>query len=60
MVTTNKLKINTKCSLISNEKLVELLGGTVDQKLSFEPHLNMLYKKLSQKLHALARVSNFI
>ena len=45
---------------ISNEKIVKLLGVTVDNKLSFEPHLNLVCKKVSQKLCALARVSKFI
>ena len=36
------------------------MGVTVDNKLSFEPHLNLLCKKVSQKLHALARVSKII
>ena len=56
----NKLKINVKGSLISNEKIVKLLGVTVDNKLSFEPHLNLVSKKVCEKLHALARVSKFI
>ena len=38
MITTvNKLKINVKGSPIGNEKIVKLLGVTVDNKLSFEP-----------------------
>ena len=58
MLTTDiKLKINVKGSPISNEKTGKLLGVTVDNKLSFEPHLNLVCKKVSQKLHALARVS---
>ena len=32
---------------------------TVDNKLSFEPHFNLVCKNVSQKLHALARVSKF-
>ena len=56
----NKLKINVKGSPISNEKMVKLLGVTVHNKLSFEPYLNSVRKKVSQKLHALARVSKFI
>ena len=40
--------------------MIKLLGVTVDNKLSFEPHLNLVCKKVSQKLHALARVSKFI
>ena len=60
MLTTDKLKINVKGSAISNEKIVKLLGVALDNKLSFEPHLNVVCKKVSQKLHALARVSKFI
>ena len=52
--------INVKGSPISNEKMIKLLGVTVDNKLSFEPHLNLVCKKVSQKLHGLARVSKFI
>ena len=56
----NKQKINVKGSPRSNVKIVKLLGITVDNKLSFEPHLNLVCKKVSQKLLALARVSKFI
>ena len=59
LTTDNKLKINIKDSLTSNEK-VKLLGETVDNKLSFEPHFSLVCKKISQKIHALARVSKFI
>ena len=37
----------------SNEKIVKLQGVTVAYKLSFEPHLNLVCKKVSQNLHAL-------
>ena len=60
LTTDNKLKINVKGIPISNEKIVKLLGVTVDNKLSFEPHLNLLCKNVSQKIHALAKVSKFI
>ena len=40
--------------------MVKLLGVTVDNKLCFEPHLNLVCKKASQKLHALPGVSKFI
>ena len=43
----NKLKINVKSNPMSNEKIVKLLGVTVDSKLSFEPHLNLVCKKVS-------------
>ena len=55
-----KLKINIKGSPISIEKIGKLLGVTVDDKLSFEPHLNLSWKKVSQEIHVLARVSKFI
>ena len=60
LTTDHKLKISVKGSPISKEKIVKLLGVTVDNKLSFEPHLNLLCKKVSQKFDALARVSKFI
>ena len=60
MLTDNKLKINVKGSAISNEKIVNLLGVTVDNKVSFELHLNLVCRKVSQKLRAFARVSKFI
>ena len=60
LITDNELKINVKCSPLSNEKIVKLLGVTVDNKLSFEPHLNLVCTKVSQKRQALARVSKFI
>ena len=47
-------------SLICNEKIVKLLAVIVDNKLSFEPHLNLVSKKVRQKLHALTRVSKLI
>ena len=56
MLTTDKLQINVKGSLISNRKIVQLLGVAVDNRLSFKPHLNLICKKVSQKLHVLARV----
>ena len=56
----NKLKINYKGSPISNEKIVKLLRVTVDNKLSFEPHLGLVCKKVSPNFHALARVSKLI
>ena len=38
----------------------KLLGVTFDKKLSFKKHVEDLSKKASQKLHALARLSNYI
>ena len=60
LTTDNTLKINVKGSLMSNEKVAKLLGVTVNNKLSFKPHLNLVCKKVSQKPPTLARVSKFI
>ena len=48
--TDNKLKINVKGSPIRNEKIVKLLGVTVENKLSFEPHLNLVCKKVGNSM----------
>ena len=39
---------------------VKLLGVTIDNKLNFNEHITKLCMKVSQKLHALARISNFM
>ena len=59
LTTDNKLKNNIKVSLLSNKEIVKLLGVPVDNKLN-TPHLNLVCKKICQKIHALARVSKFI
>ena len=45
---------------VKDSREVELLGVKIDGKLSFENHVSSLCKKASQKLHALARVINFM
>ena len=52
------IKINE--NIIECSKSVKLLGVTIDNMLSFREHILKLCKKVSAKLHALARVSNFI
>ena len=42
----------------NSEEVHELLGITTDAKLTLENHINNLYKKVSQKLNALARSSS--
>ena len=39
---------------------MKLLGVTIDNELKFDEHVSKLCKKASQKLHALARVSNYM
>ena len=45
---------------VKDSREVKLLGVKIDGKLSFENHVSSLCKKASQKLHALARVVNFM
>ena len=46
--------------VISNSNEEKLLGIKIDTKLSFENHVSSLCKKASQKLHALARIVNYM
>ena len=39
---------------------VKLLGVTIDNKVNFKEHLTNICKKVSNKLYALARVSNYM
>ena len=48
-------------NVINNEKSIkQLLWITIDDKLPFELHLNKISKKLSHKIHTLARTSTNI
>ena len=48
MLTTNNMVQENAGGNISNEKTVNLLCKTVDNKLSFEPYLNKMCKKVSR------------
>ena len=54
-LTTKIGKFNVK-----NSREAKLLGIKIDTKLSFENHVSSLCKKASKRLHALARVVNFM
>jgi len=56
--TNNSLSMKIGQKLIYNSKNEKILGVTFDNELSFKCHINKLCKKASQKLYALARVSN--
>ena len=45
---------------IPNSNCKKLLGISIDNNLSFDDHVAELCRKASQKLHALARISNFM
>ena len=46
--------------IIESTKTVKLLGITIDNRLNFTEHIGNICKKASTKLHALARISNFM
>ena len=52
--------INAAEDIIECENSVKLLGVTIDNKLNFNNHVSIICKKTSQKLHALARISNLM
>ena len=52
------ITIGNEC--IYNSENEKLLGIFFDNKLNFKTHVNKLCKKAGQKLHALARISNFM
>ena len=51
---------NIDGSNVTNKKEQKLLGIKFDPFLSFEGHITNLCKKASQKLHALARIVNYM
>lgn len=56
----NGIKIKVDDEIIECKNSVKLLGITLDNKLNLNDHVSKLCKKAGQKLHALARVSNFM
>ena len=61
LVTTEKsVSINIDGSNVTNKKEQKLLGIKLHSSLSFEGHMTSLWKKANQKLHALARIFNYM
>ena len=48
--------MNLKFKAVKQKK--KTLGISIDTTLSFEYHITFLYKKVSQKLHTLARIAH--
>ena len=57
---SNRLTANTDGNVIESEDNQLLLGITIDSNLSFNKHINDLFKKASAKLNALARISGYV
>ena len=45
---------------IKNYLQEKLLGIEIENMLTFEPHVGNLCKKAGQKLHAVARIANYM
>ena len=61
LVTTNSaVSANIEEFVINNSNEENLLGIKIDAKLSFENYVPSLCKKTNQKLHALARIVNYM
>ena len=60
VTTKTAVSANIEEFVISNSNKEKLLGINIDTKLSFENHVSSLCKKVSQKLHALARIINYM
>ena len=58
--TDENISINVDNFQIFNSQSEKLLGISIDKNLKFDEHVSRLCKRASQKLHALARVSNFM
>ena len=52
--------INIDGSIIKRSNSQKFLGVTIDSNFTFEEHINNLYQKSSQKLHALSRRSQYL
>ena len=58
--TGEEYNINIGNECITNCTCEKILGVYFENKMTFNPHVTKLCKKASQKLHALARVSNLV
>ena len=69
--TSAEVSVKIENLIIKNSLQEKLLGividnrltfepHVIDNRLTFEPHVKNVYKKAGQKLHALARVANYM
>ena len=58
--TSEEVSVKIENEIIKNSLQEKLLGIVVDNRLTFEPHLKNLCKKAGEKLHALARIANYM
>ena len=61
LLTSNEeVNLNLDDLIVKNSKSKKLLGINIDNFLTFNEHVSKLCKKASQKLHAIARISNYL
>ena len=60
MTKENAPSVRIGNDIITCSNSIKLLGVTIDNKLYFKEHLTNICKKVSNKLHALDRVSNYM
>ena len=60
IVNDQECSIKIGNDVITSETEVKLLGVTIDYKLNFTEHMTKICKKANQKLHALARIAEYL
>ena len=56
----NEISVSIDGNIIDASKSVKLLGIKIDKNLDFNEHVSTVCKKVNLKLHALARISQFM
>ena len=57
---TKTASVNIGNEIIKSYTSVKLLGITIDNILSFQEHVRKMWRKISQKIHALGRISKYV
>ena len=58
--TSEEVSVKIENEIIKNSLQEKLLGIVIDNRLTLEPHIENICKKAGQKLHALARIANYM
>ena len=56
----NSIVVHARSTSVTSSKSVKLLGVTIDDQLSFYPHIMEICKKASSKTKALLRIRNYL
>ena len=59
-MSSDSVSVNIGSSTIANSTEKNLLGVTLDSKLTFEQHVSNLCQKVSNKLYALSRIAHYM